>query len=182
MAVLAFTDQESSQLDDCVNWNMVKGFNGGSCLYGFGLERDGLRPRRGLRPHTPQGAAVIVGTPKAGLLRDQPPRGHHVGPVLLAVRRPQTVAVERPASPGRLKCAQVAQAPQAQQPHHGPRNPAPASVPMTHGSQADAEVFSTGFGSQKAAMPEGAKTLGGQVPSSASAAAGSLQRLTLDCA
>ena len=115
-------------------------------------------------PHTPKQAPVISITEEPSLLRDEPPFAHAVRVVLFAGRRPETVAVDRPAGPRRVKRAEVAEPHDAQQAHHGPRDSVLAGVPKLDRPETDAKELGAAVLSQERAMPQLPKFLAGDQP------------------
>lgn len=138
-------------------------------LYGFGLKRDGLRPRRGYRPHTPMRPLGIVTTPEPGLLTDKRPSSQSTWIKGVAVRanklsRPR---IEIPTVPLRMETAHVTSTKQTQQTNHRPRDTTTASVPMPNRSNSDTKKLRTRLTTQKAAMAQLPKSIRRQVPGAA---------------
>ena len=129
---------------------------------GFGLRRDGLRPRGGCRPHTPEPRPAIP--ERARLRQQQRPPCRFRRRERAAFRAVQRAGVQCPARPVPRQCAQVAQAQDAQQPDHRPRHPAAPGFPVSHGAQADAEKVRRRLPAQQAGPAQLAEAFRADVP------------------
>jgi hypothetical protein len=129
---------------------------------GFGLKRDGLRPRGGCGPHTPEPRPAIA--ERARLRQQQRPPCRFGRRERAAFRAVQRTSVQGPARPVPRQCAQIAQAQDAQQPDHRPRHPAAPGLPVGHGAQADAEEVRRRLPAQQAGPAQLAEAFGADVP------------------
>jgi hypothetical protein len=136
---------------------------------GFDRKRDGLRPRRGYRPHTPMRPLGIVTTPEPSLLTDERPGSQSTGIKDVPVRanKLSRPGIEIPAVPLRMETAHVASTKQTQQTNHRPRDTTTASVPMPNRSNSDTKKLRTRLTTQKAAMAQLPKSIRRQVPGAA---------------
>ena len=129
---------------------------------GCGLERDGLRPRGGRSPRTPE--AHAASPERLRLRHQQRPPVRLVGAEHPAFRTAQCAARQMPARPARRQRPEIAQADDAQQPHHRPRHPAAPGLPIGDRPHGHPEELRRGPPTQQAGPAQFPESLRADVP------------------
>ena len=131
-------------------------------LTGCGFERDGLRPRGGRSPRTPE--AHAASPERLRLRHQQRPPVRLVGAERPAFRTVQCAARQMPARPARRQRPEIAQANDAQQPHHRPRHPAAPGLPIGDRPHGHPEELRRGPATQQAGPAQFPESLRADVP------------------